>query len=504
MASLPCIRYARSSTGFLSLPESSKLSRQPPVTGLGWVTTFRISAFSAVTLPRMLLGSTDFKLFADQIQNEYFCVFTLCAHTGPQKTCEGCELGSIRSPMQTIGIGMLALGLQDVLRPPEARDIVVDLLLGRNFDQLNRAFAPIPNRLGPQAWPLFKARFDILILPEILLPLHQAETARVKIGKGADLKVSGIAERTPKFLAPPVEYREAIGVVHRWAKIVDIDPIVRPEEKHARHRGESGTVEIDTGVDRHFDVEDRGFTRPYREAIGRSRTLAVQQRMHDDGIGVGGRLFDPERLEQGEFLPLGLAGVDCESPRRQSVDFSFCDGAEIAGAQKNANLVVIIRPFDRRVNPKPCKTQIYLWARRCRAAERKVVRTVGDPGGLAVRNLVDIHSWRVIETAMEELHFEGQFLAAPKRAFGQEAYRTIVIVIQVLQAVWQLGIRRLERFAGCIAGALSNNRWIKRGRRRACRPCEPTRGRRRERQDSCGLKKTSTVQGASKAVKNDA
>jgi hypothetical protein len=83
---------------------------------------------------------------------------------------------------------------------------------------------------------------------------------------------------------------------------------------------------------------------------------------------------------------------------------------------------------------------------------------------------------------MEELHFEGQFLTAPKRVFGQEAYRAVVIVIQVLEAVWQLGIRRLERFAGCIAGALSNNRWIECGRRRARRPCETARRRRRERQ----------------------
>src|SRR5258708_22319129 len=119
------------------------------------------------------------------------------------------------------------------------------------------------------------------MLVEILLPLHQAEAARIEIGKGADLKISGIAERTPKFLAPAVEYREAIGIVHRGAKIVDIDPVVRPEEKHARHRCESGTVKIDTGIDRHFDIEDRGFAGPYREAIGRSRTLAVQQRVHD-------------------------------------------------------------------------------------------------------------------------------------------------------------------------------------------------------------------------------
>ena len=153
-----------------------------------------------------------------------------------------------------------------------------------------------------------------MILPEILLPLHQAETARIEIGKGTDLKIFGIAERTPKFLAPAVEHCEAIGIVHRGTKIVDIDPIVRPEEKHAGHRREAETIKIHARIDRHFDIEDRGRARSYRETIGCSRALAVQQRMHDDGIGLRSRLFDPERLEQREFLPLGLARVDRQSP----------------------------------------------------------------------------------------------------------------------------------------------------------------------------------------------
>jgi hypothetical protein len=105
---------------------------------------------------------------------------------------------------------------------------------------------------------------------------------------------------------------------------------------------------------------------------------------------------------------------------------------------------------------------------------------------------------------MEELYLEGQFLAAPKRVLGKKAYRAVVIVIQVLQAVRQFGIRRLERFAGGITGALSNNRSIERGRLRVRRQCQTTRGRRRERQGSCSLKKKSAVQGASTALKNDA
>src|ERR1700716_1611732 len=107
--------------------------------------------------------------------------------------------------MQTISIGMLAFGLQDILWPPKAGDVVVDFFLGWNFNQVNRALAPVSDRLGPQAWPLFEIRLDILICKKILLPLHHAETARVEIGKDADLQIFGIAKRAPKLLTSAVE-----------------------------------------------------------------------------------------------------------------------------------------------------------------------------------------------------------------------------------------------------------------------------------------------------------
>src|ERR1700680_3733615 len=187
------------------------------------------------------------------------------------------------------------------------------------------------------------------------------------------------------------------------------------------------------------------------------------------------RLCDPERLEQGKVLSLGLAGVDRQSPRRQSVDLSFGNSPEIARAEKNANLVVIIRPVARSVNPKPRDTPLHPrpWCRG--APEGKVVPTICNPGRLAVRDLVDIHPRRVVESAMEELHFERQFLAAPQRVFGQKTYRAVVIVIHVLQAIRQFGIRRLERFAGRITSALPNNRSIKCGRLRPRGPREPAR-----------------------------
>ena len=149
---------------------------------------------------------------------------------------------------------------------------------------------------------------------EILLPLHQPETARIEIGKAAHLQIPGIAERAPKLLPLAVENREPIGIVHRGTKVIDVDPIVRPEEEHARQRREAGMIKVHARIDRQLNIENRAFTRSYCEVVGRGRTFTVQQRVHDDGVGVRRRLFDPERLEQGEFLPFGLAGVDRQSP----------------------------------------------------------------------------------------------------------------------------------------------------------------------------------------------
>jgi len=132
---------ARISTGFLSF-ESSKLKRQPPVAGFGWVTMFWILAFSAVTTPRKLFASTDFNLSPITSSTKIVALSPLAADAGPGKSRQRRLLGGVRSPVQAIGVGMLALCLQNGLGLPEACNVVVDFFLGRNFDQLDRTPRP--------------------------------------------------------------------------------------------------------------------------------------------------------------------------------------------------------------------------------------------------------------------------------------------------------------------------------------------------------------------------
>src|SRR6185437_10251644 len=115
--------------------------------------------------------------------------------------------------------------------PPEAGNVVVDFLLGRNLEQLNCALTPISDRFGPQTRTLFELGFEVLVRIKVLLPLHEAVAARIEIGKAADLQVRRIAEWTPQFLAAAVVDRQTVGIVHRGAKVIDVDPVIGPEKE---------------------------------------------------------------------------------------------------------------------------------------------------------------------------------------------------------------------------------------------------------------------------------
>src|SRR3954470_9532627 len=135
----------------------------------------------------------------------------------------------------------------------------------------------------------------------------------IEVGKAADLKVLWIVEGAPEFFTPAIENREAVGIVDRGAEVVDLGPIVWSEEEHAGHRRKAGVFEVHPRINRHLHIEHGGVAGPYGEAIGGGRAFAVQQGVDHDGGGVRAGLLDPERLEEREFLALGLPGVDRKS-----------------------------------------------------------------------------------------------------------------------------------------------------------------------------------------------
>ena len=89
---------------------------------------------------------------------------------------------------------------------------------------------------------------------------------------------------------------------------------------------------------------------------------------------------------------------------------------------------------------------------------------IRNPRGLSVGDLEHVDPGLVEEAAMEELRFEREILAAPECALGQEADRTVLIVVEVPKAARQLFVRRFVRFAGQQAGEVPYGRWAERVR----------------------------------------
>src|SRR5882672_4623452 len=173
----------------------------------------------------------------------------------------------------------------------------------------------------------------------------------------------------PELLASAVEHGQPVGIMYRRSEVVDILAVVRSEKEHASHRHKAGALQIYSGIDRHFHVEDGRIAGPDGETIGRRRALAVEQGVHDNGFGVGCRLFDPECLERREFFALGFAGVDRKSARRKTIQLPLGDSPKIARAEKDANLVIIVGLVDWCMEPKAGKAEIDTWAWRRQVPE---------------------------------------------------------------------------------------------------------------------------------------
>ena len=87
------------------------------------------------------------------------CLSPLSPDAGSGKPGQRVGLWCIGPPVQAIGEIVFPLCRQSGLWMPEPGDVVVDFLVGWNFDQLNRAFAPVANRLNPQTRPTFELQF---------------------------------------------------------------------------------------------------------------------------------------------------------------------------------------------------------------------------------------------------------------------------------------------------------------------------------------------------------
>ena len=187
--------------------------------------------------------------------------------------------------------------------------------------------------------------------------------------------------------------------------------------------------------------------------------------MHDDRGRAHRRPLDPEGAEVRKLLALRIGGIEREPARREAVSQTFRDRAEIARAEKHADLVEIVRPVDRPVNAEARKAEI-LHVRRGLVAEGEHFGRIDDRRCEPVLHLENVDAVGVVEAAMKELELERQFVGAPERMIRQEADHAVTVVGQVLQ-------RRREACcpAACRAFAQDRAQARARSRLRTARPC---------------------------------
>ena len=159
-----------------------------------------------------------------------------------------------------------------------------------------------------------------------------------------------VLERSPQPLARVEAYQETVGVVHLGAEVVERRVEPSPKKNMLVRGARPSVFGARRANRRRLHVDTGRRPRGHDEAIGSRHARAVEQREQLHARGVGGGFDEPELDEVGELLAARLDGVDGESAGRQAVDVVAAEGAEVARAQEDDDLVVVLRPLQRIVD----------------------------------------------------------------------------------------------------------------------------------------------------------
>src|SRR5690606_26839083 len=176
-------------------------------------------------------------------------------------------------------------------RYPHGDDVVVDFVVGADFYQLHRSFAPIAFGFDPQAGSaLIVDAIEVVVKDAI--PLEQAEAAWVVVGKGGGNGVRGIVQRAPEVFAAAGPDGEAIGVVDFGSPVDGAGLGVFGEPVHGGERREAEALDVFPQMEGHVDVHDDGLAPLHDEAVGATDAGAVEQGVDGDLVAAAGRGFE--------------------------------------------------------------------------------------------------------------------------------------------------------------------------------------------------------------------
>ena len=230
--------------------------------------------------------------------------------------------------------------------------------------------------------------------------------------------------------------------MHLGAEVVEGPVGVLAVEEHAGERRDAELAHLLAQEETALDLDRRLLARADHEAIGAGEARAVEQGVDRQAVGPGGGADQPELLEVGELLAPGLRRVDTEPARRQPEPLVLPDRPEVARAEEDDDLVVVVPRLDRIVD-----------------AEARIAELLRHPAGevgLAVVELVgreldrvrplrldDVHPHGpvVVQPRVEELDLEGHPPVTPERLLGAKADLSPLVVADLEQPVGHAPLR---------------------------------------------------------------
>ena len=349
------------------------------------------------------------------------------------------------------------------------------LVGGRELHQLHATRAPVALRRDPRAGPQVVAGLEVFVAGEVAVALHQAEAAQRAHGERGGQLPARVLQRAPQPFAVAGGDHQAIGVVYLGAEVVAVR-LVLAELEHAGERGDAQRGDRPAQVEPRTHV-DRGL-RAGRdlEAVGTGGTWRFQQRVDDERSRAGRRALQPEDREARELLALPADGVDRQPACRQPVTLLGAERAEVAGAEEDDELVLVVGPVQRMVHAHAGVADVAPALRRERiAAVVEVAAVKAQVPHLALRrDLVDLHRLGLVLAEMEEHGRERQrvlrSITAPQRTLGAEPDVAVLVVAERLQLGRQHETAGAVGLGGQLPGLLGHVVEAERARRGGQQP----------------------------------
>src|SRR6185437_2414497 len=192
-------------------------------------------------------------------------------------------MGLARSPIEPVVERQGLTACDRRARYPIGDDIVVDLVVRRDFHELHRALAPLAQRLDPNAGTTVIKSAIILIVVEVAIALNEAEALRIGIVEGIGLHLRWIVERPPYALALARPKRQAVAVVDFGPPILATARIVLAVPEHAGERRDPQSLDRISREKIHVHGHNGALGTFGIDPIGAGNAGAIQQRVNGHG-----------------------------------------------------------------------------------------------------------------------------------------------------------------------------------------------------------------------------